>query len=49
MGAVDAVGAGDEASAVEREVAVLVDLEALTLRVAGRGLGAGGVAELALA
>lgn len=45
----DAVGAGDEAGAVEREVAVLVDLEALALAVAGRGLGAGGVAELALA
>lgn len=47
--ALDAVGASQEAGTVEGEVAVLVNLPAGALAVAGRGLGAGGVAELALA
>lgn len=41
--------ASDEAGVLEAQVAVLVDLEALELGVAGRGLLAGDVAEAALA
>lgn len=49
VGAIDAVGAGEEPSAVQRQVVVLIEGKRGTLAVAGAGLGAGGVAELALA
>lgn len=48
-GTVNAVGAGKEAGAVEGEVASGVESEVGALAVADGGLGAGGVAELALA
>ena len=48
-GAVDAVGAGDQITAAELEVVLVVDGPASALRVLGSGLGAGGVADLSLA
>lgn len=48
-GAVDAVGTGDQITATELEVVLVVDGPAGALRVLGCGLGAGGVADFSLA
>lgn len=48
-GTVDAVGAGDQVTAAELEVVLVVDGPAGALRVLGGGLGAGGVADFSLA
>ena len=48
-GTVDAVGAGDQVTAAELEVVLVVDGPAGALRVLGSGLGTGGVADLSLA
>ena len=48
-GTVDAVVAGDQITATELEVVLVVDGPAGALRVLGCGLGAGGVADLSLA